>query len=135
MGEGSLTIDVHYSALNYKDALALTGSPGVVRKPPLIPGIDCAGVVSESSDPKVPTGTAVVITGYGYGENRHGGLATRVMGRCRACTPHSRRSLPAGCCHPRTAGITAGLAIRALEHHGASPDSDLPTAVTVQQAG
>lgn len=73
MGEGSLTIAVHYSALNYKDALALTGSPGVVRKPPLIPGIDIAGVVEESSDAKVPVGTRVVITGNGYGENRHGG--------------------------------------------------------------
>ena len=135
MGEGSLTIDVHYSALNYKDALALTGSPGVVRKPPLIPGIDCAGVVSESSDPKVPSGTSVVITGYGYGENRHGGLATRVMADAEHVIPIPEGLSLQDAATLGTAGITAGLAIRALEHHGVSPDSGLPIAVTGAAGG
>jgi len=135
MGEGSLTIDVHYSALNYKDALALTGSPGVVRTPPLIPGIDCAGVVSESSDPKVPSGTSVVITGYGYGENRHGGLATRVMADAEHVIPIPEGLSLQDAATLGTAGITAGLAIRALEHHGVSPDSGLPIAVTGAAGG
>lgn len=135
MGEGSLTVDVHYSALNYKDALALTGSPGVVRKPPLIPGIDCAGVVVESADPDVPVGTSVVITGYGYGENRHGGLATRVMADAEHVIPIPEGLSLKDAATIGTAGITAGLAIRALKEHGVSPASDLPIAVTGAAGG
>lgn len=136
MGEGALTIAVHYSALNYKDALALTGSPGVVRKPPLIPGIDIAGVVEESSDGEVPVGTHVVITGYGYGENRHGGLATRVVAEPQHVIP-----LPEGLSLKHaatigTAGITAGLALSALQNHGVTPgSSSLPIAVTGAAGG
>jgi len=135
MGEGALTIDVHYSALNYKDALALTGLPGVVRKPPLIPGIDCAGVVSESSDPGVPVGTSVVITGYGYGENRHGGLATRIMADVGHVIPLPNGLSLQDAATIGTAGITAGLALKALEHHGVTPDSELPIAVTGAAGG
>ena len=135
MAEGSLTVDVHYSALNYKDALALTGSPGVVRKPPLIPGIDCAGVVVESADPDVPVGTSVVITGYGYGENRHGGLATRVMADAEHVIPIPEGLSLKDAATIGTAGITAGLAIRALKGHGVSPASDLPIAVTGAAGG
>ena len=136
MGEGSLTIAVHYSALNYKDALALTGSPGVVRKPPLVPGIDLAGVVEESSDPEIQAGTPVVITGYGYGENRHGGLATRVVAEPQHVIP-----LPEGLSLQHaatigTAGITAGLAVKALQSHGITPSSSsLPIAVTGAAGG
>ena len=135
MAEGSLTVDVHYSALNYKDALALTGSPGVVRKPPLIPGIDCSGVVVESADPDVPVGTSVVITGYGYGENRHGGLATRVMADAEHVIPIPEGLSLKDAATIGTAGITAGLAIRALKGHGVSPASDLPIAVTGAAGG
>lgn len=135
MAEGSLTVDVHYSALNYKDALALTGSPGVVRKPPLIPGIDCAGVVVESADPDVPVGASVVITGYGYGENRHGGLATRVMADAEHVIPIPEGLSLEDAATIGTAGITAGLAIRALKEHGVSPASDLPIAVTGAAGG
>lgn len=135
MAEGSLTVDVHYSALNYKDALALTGSPGVVRKPPLIPGIDCAGVVVESADPDVPVGASVVITGYGYGENRHGGLATRVMADAEHVIPIPEGLSLKDAATIGTAGITAGLAIRALKEHGVSPASDLPIAVTGAAGG
>ena len=135
MAEGSLTVDVHYSALNYKDALALTGSPGVVRKPPLIPGIDCSGVVVESADPDVPVGTSVVITGYGYGENRHGGLATRVMADAEHVIPIPEGLSLKDAATIGTAGITAGLAIRALKGHGVSSASDLPIAVTGAAGG
>ena len=136
LGDGSVTIDVHYSALNYKDALALTGSPGVVRKPPLIPGIDCSGIISGSSDPSLPVGTEVVITGFGYGENRHGGLATRVIAE-----PEPVIAIPSGlslrdAAIIGTAGVTAALAIRALESHGITADSaGLPIAVTGAAGG
>ena len=136
LGDGSVTIDVHYSALNYKDALALTGSPGVVRKPPLIPGIDCSGIISGSSDPSLPVGTEVVITGFGYGENRHGGLATRVVAE-----PEHVIAIPSGlslrdAAIIGTAGVTAALAIRALESHGITADSaGLPIAVTGAAGG
>ncbi|MCF8548639.1 MAG: acryloyl-CoA reductase [Pontimonas sp.] len=135
MGEGSLTIDVHYSALNYKDALALTGSPGVVRKPPLIPGIDCAGIVSQSSDPGVPIGTAVVITGYGYGENRHGGLATQVVADSEHVIPVPEGLSLKEAATIGTAGITAGLAITALLRNGVNPNSVFPIAVTGAAGG
>ena len=136
LGDGSVTIDVHYSALNYKDALALTGSPGVVRKPPLIPGIDCSGIISGSSNPSLPVGTEVVITGFGYGENRHGGLATRVVAE-----PEHVIAIPSGlslrdAAIIGTAGVTAALAIRALESHGITADSaGLPIAVTGAAGG
>ena len=136
LGEGSLTVAVHYSALNYKDALALTGSPSVVRKPPLVPGIDIAGVVEDSVDHRVPVGTPVIITGYGYGENRHGGLATTLR-----CEPEHVVALPAGlslrdAATFGTAGITAALALAALHQHGITPDSaTLPIAVTGAAGG
>jgi len=136
LGDGPVTIDVHYSALNYKDALALTGSPGVVRRPPLIPGIDCSGIVSASSDPSLPAGTEVVITGFGYGENRHGGLATRVVAE-----PEHVMAIPPGlslrdAAIIGTAGVTAALAMRALENLGITADSaELPIAVTGAAGG
>ena len=136
LGDESVTIDVHYSALNYKDALALTGSPGVVRKLPLIPGIDCSGIISGSSDPSLPVGTEVVITGFGYGENRHGGLATRVVAE-----PEHVIAIPSGlslrdAAIIGTAGVTAALAIRALKSRGITADSaGLPIAVTGAAGG
>lgn len=136
LGEGPLTIDVHYSALNYKDALALTGSPGVVRKPPLIPGIDCAGVVSSSSETSLPVGTPVVITGYGYGEMRHGGLATTVIADPEHVIPVPESMSLQDAATIGTAGVTAALALRALEGHGVTPDSaELPIAVTGAAGG
>ncbi len=136
LGDGSVTIDIHYSALNYKDALALTGSPGVVRESPLIPGIDCSGIVSASSDSSLPVGTEVVITGFGYGENRHGGLATRVVAE-----PEHVIAIPSGLSLREaaiigTAGVTAALAVRALESDGITADSaGLPIAVTGAAGG
>jgi len=136
LGDGSLTIDVHYSALNYKDALALTGSPGVVRKPPLIPGIDCAGVISESSAAALPPGTPVVITGYGYGEMRHGGLAATVIADPEHVIPVPEGLSLKDAATIGTAGVTAALALQALENHGVTPDSsELPIAVTGAAGG
>lgn len=131
LGEDSVVVDVEYSAINYKDALALSGKPGVVRKTPLVPGIDAAGVVAKSSSPHFPPGTRVVLTGYGYGETRHGGLATAVVASdshliALPDTLTTQQAATLG-----TAGVTALLALRALKNQGLNPQSStLPLAVT-----
>lgn len=129
--EDGVTVSITHSALNYKDALALTGAPGVIRHSPLIPGIDAVGEVMESSDSRFVPGDLVVVTGWGYGENRHGGLATRLM-----ANPDHLLRIPGelSALHAAafgTAGLTAALAVRALERAGVSPEkSSLPVAVT-----
>jgi len=131
LGEGAVTVDIHHSALNYKDALALTGSTGVVRTTPLIPGIDFAGQVVDSAEPAFAPGDHVVLTGWGYGENRHGGLATRAKAEAKHLVhlPPSLSTLEAAALG--TAGFTAALAVQALEKSGVTPDSaSLPIAVT-----
>lgn len=65
---GEVLIRVHYSSLNYKDGLAVTGKPGVIRKYPMVPGVDLAGVVEESSSPLWKAGDSVVVTGCGLSE-------------------------------------------------------------------
>ena len=75
--EGDVTIDVEYSTLNYKDGLAITGSSPVVRKFPMVPGIDLVGVVNDSSNPEFKTGDRVVLNGWGVGEGHWGGLAQK----------------------------------------------------------
>lgn len=130
LGEG-IQVRVEFSALNYKDALALTGSPGIVRTTPLIPGIDAAGIVEGSSDPRFPSGARVVVTGFGYGEDRHGGLATTIV-----VSPEHLMMIPDQLATHQaaafgTAGFTALLAVHALENHGMTPASQrLPIAVT-----
>ena len=81
--EGEVTVRVAYSTLNYKDALAITGRSPVVRKFPMVPGIDFAGTVESSTDPAWQPGDAVVLNGWGVGEGHWGGLAerARVPGR------------------------------------------------------
>src|SRR5689334_23719620 len=72
---GEVLIRVKYSGLNYKDGLAVTGRPGVIRKFPMVPGIDLAGVVEESSSPEWKVGDEVVVTGFGLSETLWGGYA------------------------------------------------------------
>src|SRR5664279_5928262 len=74
---GDVTIDVEYSSLNYKDGIALTGRPGIVREPRLIAGIDLVGVVSESTDDRYYAGQRVLVNGCGLSETHHGGYAER----------------------------------------------------------
>lgn len=131
LGEGGLRLAIHHSALNYKDALALTGAPGVLRTTPLIPGIDAAGIIETSDSPDFPVGTRVVVTGFGYGEDRHGGLATHMV-----ASPEHVVRIPANLDTAQaaalgTAGITALVAVQALRDHGINPDNQtLPIAVT-----
>lgn len=130
LGEG-IRVRVEFSALNYKDALALTGSPGVVRTTPLVPGIDAAGIVEDSSDPRFPEGTRVVVTGFGYGEERHGGLATTIVVASEhlLVIPEAMTTRQAATCG--TAGFTALLGVHALLNHGLTPATQkLPIAVT-----
>src|SRR2546421_8585499 len=72
---GDVTVRVLYSSLNYKDGLAVTGKPGVIRKFPMVPGIDLAGIVEQSSSPEFHPGDAVVATGGGLSETQWGGYS------------------------------------------------------------
>jgi acrylyl-CoA reductase (NADPH) len=114
LAEGDVTIDVEYSGINYKDGLALAGSPGVMRVSPLIPGIDLVGTVSASSSPLWKAGDAVILNGWGIGETRDGGLTTRARVNGEWLV-----GLPAGISPSRaaaigTAGFTAALSVIAL---------------------
>lgn len=132
--EGDVTIDVEYSTLNYKDGLAITGSPGVVRSWPMVPGIDLAGVVAESSNPAHAVGDRVVLNGWGIGEGHWGGLAqkARVDGGWLVPLPDAftaEQAMAIG-----TAGYTAMLCVLALEAHGVTPDRG-PVIVTGAAGG
>ncbi|MBX3598288.1 MAG: oxidoreductase [Rhizobiaceae bacterium] len=121
--EGDVTVSVEWSTLNYKDALAITGKSPVVRRFPLVPGIDMAGKVKESSDPAFKVGDAVLLNGYGVGETHSGGLAgeARVRSEWLLHIPEgldARRCMSIG-----TAGYTAMLCIMALERNGVKPES------------
>jgi acrylyl-CoA reductase (NADPH) len=74
--DGDVSVDVECSTLNYKDGLAITGKSPVVRKFPMVPGIDLAGVVTESAHPDWQKGDSVVLNGWGVGETHWGGLAS-----------------------------------------------------------
>lgn len=118
---GEVDVRVEYSTLNFKDALAITGRGAIVRSWPMVPGIDLAGVVEHSSDAAFRPGDRIVVTGWGLGETRWGGLARKA--RVEAGFP---LKLPAGTStHDAmavgTAGFTAALAVIALQKHGLVP--------------
>lgn len=119
--EGDVTVRVEWSTLNYKDALALTGRSPVVRKFPMIPGIDLAGVVTESAHAGFRPGDRVVLNGFGIGESHFGGLAerARVSGDWLVRLPDAFTTRQAAAIG--TAGYTAMLALLALERHGLRP--------------
>ena len=116
-----VTVDVEYSALNYKDALAITGRGAVVRNWPLVPGIDLAGTVTHSRSTDWKAGDRVVVTGWGLGENHWGGLAQRARldagWLLKIPTPFDSRSAMV----IATAGFTAALCVLALQRHGVKP--------------
>lgn len=118
---GDVLVRVERSTLNYKDALAITGKAPVIRKFPMVPGIDAAGVVLESSHPSFGPGDRVLVNGFGVGESHWGGLAgkARLDGNWLVPTPSvftSTQAMAIG-----TAGYTAMLCVMALERHGVSP--------------
>lgn len=116
--EGDVTIEVAYSTLNYKDALAITNRAPVVRNWPMVAGIDGAGTVVESTTPRWKAGDAVVLNGFGVGETHKGCLAgkARLKGEWLVRRPpafSARQAMAIG-----TAGYTAMLCVLALERHG-----------------
>ena len=120
--EGDVTVEVEYSTLNFKDGLAITGKSPVVRKFPMVPGIDLAGVVRESSHAEWKAGDRVVLNGWGVGESHWGGLAqkARLKGDWLVPLPsafNARQAMAIG-----TAGYTAALCVDALLAHGLKPE-------------
>jgi len=120
--EGDVTVEVAFSTLNYKDGLAITGKSPVVRKFPMVPGIDLAGTVVDSQHPDVAVGSAVVLNGWGVGETHWGGLAQRARLRGDWLVPLPAAFSPEQAMAIGTAGYTAMLCVMALERHGVTPD-------------
>ena len=121
--EGDVSVRVDYSTINYKDGLAITGKGPVVRKFPMVPGIDLSGTVEQSAHPGFAPGAKVVLNGWGVGESHWGGLARRARLKGDWLIPlpgafTSRQAMAIG-----TAGYTAMLCVLALERHGVQPDS------------
>lgn len=121
--EGDVTVRVEWSTLNYKDGLAITGKSPVVRRFPMVPGIDFAGSVTASSNPAWKVGDQVVLNGWGVGETHCGGLGemARVKGDWLVALPKgisARQAMAIG-----TAGYTAMLCVMALEKHGVKPEN------------
>lgn len=119
--EGDVTVRVDYSTINFKDGLAITGKSPVVRKYPMVPGIDLAGTVETSAHGDWKPGDKVVLNGWGVGEGHWGGLAQKARVRGEWLVP-----LPAGLTTRQamaigTAGYTAMLCVLALERHGVTP--------------
>ena len=119
--EGDVTVAVEATTVNYKDGLAITGKAPVVRRFPLVPGIDFAGSVTRSSHPDWKTGDKVILNGWGVGETHYGAYAARarVNGDWLVPLPDgmsARDAMAVG-----TAGYTAMLCVMALERHGITP--------------
>jgi acrylyl-CoA reductase (NADPH) len=130
---GEVTIRVHYSSVNYKDALALTPNGGVVREYPIVPGIDLAGEVVASESDEFAVGDAVLAHGYEVGTGRHGGFAeyARVPAdwvvKLGSLSPREGAAIG-------TAGFTAAMSVQALVERGITPD-DGPIVVTGATGG
>lgn len=132
--DGDVTVAVEWSTVNYKDGLAVTGKSPVVRRFPLVPGIDFAGTVTASSHPEYKPGDKVLLNGWGVGETHFGGYAgmARVKGDWLLHRPDgldARTAMAIG-----TAGYTAMLAVLALEAAGVAPQSG-PVVVTGAAGG
>ena len=132
--EGDVTVVVSHSCVNYKDGLAITGKSPVVRRFPMIPGIDFAGVVSASSNPNFKEGDKVILNGWGVGETHMGGYAQKARVKGDWLTPLPASLSPAEAMAIGTAGYTAMLCVLALEKHGLKPDRG-PALVTGAAGG
>ncbi|MGD9537240.1 MAG: MDR family oxidoreductase [Alphaproteobacteria bacterium] len=132
--DGEVTVRVAYSSLNYKDGLALTGRAPILRSFPMVPGIDYAGTVEASDDPRFKPGDEVVLTGWGVGERHPGGFAQKARAKA-AWLVHlppgvdARHAMAIG-----TAGFTSMLCVLALERAGVTPGAG-PVVVTGAAGG
>src|SRR5581483_4845864 len=121
LAAGEVLVKVAYSSLNYKDGLAVTGKPGVIRKWPMVPGVDLAGTVQESASPEFKRGDEVVVTGCGTSETIWGGYAQLARLNAEFLVPLPKgitlkQSMGVG-----TAGVTAMMSVMQLEKHGLKP--------------
>ena len=132
--EGNVVVNVEYSTVNYKDGLCIGPGGGLVREYPHVPGIDFAGTIESSDDPRYSAGDSVVLTGWRVGEVHWGGYAQKARVNADWLVPlpsglSSRQAMAVG-----TAGFTAMLAVAALEDHGLKPDQG-PVLVTGAAGG
>ena len=131
---GDVTVAVEYSTVNYKDGLCIGPGGGLVRNYPHVPGIDLAGIVENSDDPRYKEGDAVVLTGWRVGEKYWGGYSQKARVKADYLVPlpkglSTRQAMAIG-----TAGFTAMLAVIALEDHGLRP-GQAPVLVTGAAGG
>ena len=134
LGPGDVVVRVEYSDINYKDALAATGAGRILRRYPLVGGIDLAGVVVGSRDPRYTAGQQVLVTGCGLSETHDGGYAeyARVSGEWVIPLPAGMSTMDA--MKIGTAGFTAALAVHQMEHNGQAPHNG-PVVVTGATGG
>ena len=131
---GEVLVQVSHSTLNYKDGLAITGQAPVVRTWPMVPGIDFAGTVLESSDARYRVGDGVVLNGWGVGEAHWGGLAQKARVKADWLVPLPAGMAPSQAMAIGTAGYTAMLCVMALQQHGVTPEQG-PVLVTGGNGG
>ena len=122
LSDGDVEVDVSHSTINYKDALAITGKAPVVRRFPMVPGIDLVGTVTSSQSAAFSVGDKVLLNGFGVGENHCGGLAQKARLKSEWLIPlpssfSAQQAMSIG-----TAGYTAMLCVLGLEKHGVTPD-------------
>ena len=132
--EGDVTVRVTHSTVNYKDGLAITGKSPVVRKFPMIPGVDFCGVVESSSSPEFKAGDKVILNGWGVGEGHFGGYAQKARLKSDWLVHLPEGLKPEEAMAIGTAGYTAMLCLMALEKHGIKPEMG-PAIVTGSAGG
>ncbi|TDE15398.1 YhdH/YhfP family quinone oxidoreductase [Dyadobacter psychrotolerans] len=120
--ENELLIRVHYSSLNYKDALSASGNRGVTKKYPHVPGIDAAGVVEKSTHAGFPEGTAVIVTGFDLGMNTWGGFGEYISVPASWVVPLPNGLTLREAMNLGTAGFTAGLSVEKIIYAGIKPE-------------
>jgi acrylyl-CoA reductase (NADPH) len=134
LGEGEVVVRVSHSGINYKDALAATGAGKILRRYPLVGGIDLAGVVESSSDARFAPGDAVLVTGSALSETHDGGYAERARVRGDWVIPMPKGLDAFSAMAIGTAGFTAALAIHRMEQNGQDPGGG-PIVVTGASGG
>lgn len=132
--DGDVTVAVDATTVNYKDGLAITGKAPVVRRWPLIPGIDLAGTVISSDNANWKEGDRVILNGWGVGETHHGAYAQRARLKGEWLVPLPQSMSAQDAMAVGTAGYTAMLSVMALERHGITPDRG-PVVVTGAAGG